>query len=464
MTTLFQNRSLRRRDLLIAATALAGSAVTGCSSNFHDVLQPPTPGEIPVEFADRAVWPGDKAYFAVTAMRERHLVGMTTVAEAAGTFVSGWVPVLVDLAGPITHAVVTDDSGAWVTKVVKPASGLDRKKPAATALTTLVEGPAVIDDEYAYLCVGVVLWDSPQQEPVMKGKSLDTLGHLVVLKLRLSDGAVVASRTVSDRFAQGPFAGRVHLSFTADRSSLILAGGRYGSEARDKGAGWVGLRLRCSDLEIEYDAHALHGTDLAKSVTPAGQGLSFSYALGEPPEVISLLTEQRYRHASFAVGLLGDEEAVVIGDWVYLLEDRGRAGRQDLHRYVVNMTTGERTDMPDADPDSPVWPSVFTDRSFLLDADLPYRLAVWPLGAAEPQATWPSSDSLTVESVATLGEHFYAQGRQDGKSVLKVLPFDSTTPVATIEYQKGLFDKVTAVTRWGITSHQGFIPATSWLE
>lgn len=464
MTTLFRQRSLRRRDLLIAATALAGSAVTGCSSSFHDALQPPTPGEIPVEFADHAVWPGDNTYFAVTAMRERHLVGMTTVADAAGTFVSGWVPVLVDLTGGITRAVLTDDSGAWVTRVVKPTSGLERKKPAATALTTLVEGPAVIDDEHAYLCVGVVLWDSPQQEPVMKGQSLDTLGHLVVLKLRLSDGAVVASRTASDRFAQGPFAGRVHLSFTADRSSLLLAGGRYGSEARDKGAGWVGLRLRCSDLEIEYDAHALHGTGLAKSVTPAGQGLSFSYAPGEPPEVISLLTEQRYRHESPAVGSAGDAEALVVGDWVYLLENRGKNGQQDLHRYVINMATGERTDIPDADPDFPVWPSVFTDRSFLLDADLPYRLAVWPLGAAEPQATWPSSEALTVESVATLGEHFYAQGRQDGKSVLKVLPFDSTTPVATIEYQKGLFDKVTAVTRWGIVTGRGFIPATRWLD
>ena len=115
---------------------------------------------------------------------------------------------------------------------------------------------------------------------------------VVMLKIRLSDGSVVASTTVSDRFlAKG--VSDMNLSFSTDRAALLLAGGNGDPQlsATQKGrSDYVALRLSAEDLSIQFDAHSILNSKRATVVTSYGQAVGSKYATS-PSEMIIFLAD-----------------------------------------------------------------------------------------------------------------------------------------------------------------------------
>ncbi|RRD03362.1 hypothetical protein EII34_14305 [Arachnia propionica] len=473
MTPTGPDRPLRRRDLLLATTAFLGCSalgLTGCSATppppTPSPSPAPAPGQIPVDFADRPAWPEVRTMAVITAVKDQYLTGMTLVWEGQGVFSGGWVPVLVDVTGPTTWALLIDETGAWTTWQVE-LKGYDDKKPEdpGTALTGLVEGPVVFDDDHVYLCVGVVAWESP--ETMVRNAnsySPSELCHVVVVKIRLSDKVVVASQTVSERYSVPAMADQLRLSFSRDRSSLLISGG-HGINLPSSDADWIGMRLSTSDLGVEFDAHTHYGTRTFDDVDAVGQGVVVASPLTPQREVISLETGKRYPHDGRTTPLPDDPAgALVVGDWVYLEQTHRERTATTTRKYVVNMTSGEESDLPDPELDLPQWATVFSDQPLLLDFSMRTHLAVWAPGDTEPRFTWQSSQGQPPWAAATFGDFLYALVENDGSVVLQVMPIGQTQPIAEIAGPPYARHDVEAVSTWGLVTKEEFFPATRWLD
>ena len=137
---------MRRRTLLIAAAAGAAAAappaLTACSpSRFtkkpsHPAPTPPPDVDaLPSAFDDKAVWPGVWTRKTLIAARDRYLCGATVAHEAEKAFTRGWCPVVVDVSGPTTRAVLLGEDGAWTTQEVEPVAHRDENDRTAAAST-----------------------------------------------------------------------------------------------------------------------------------------------------------------------------------------------------------------------------------------------------------------------------------------------------------------------------------------
>mgnify|MGYP000237961202 FL=1 len=160
---------MRRRTFLTAAAAgavaTAPSSLTACSqarSKRHPApTPPPSPDAVPSAFADRPTWPTAENYTRLTAARDRYLCGGAVIDEARRIFTEGWCPVVVDVSTLTTRAVLLDKDGAWITKEVEMVFRYDEGDDPKTALTTIVIGPALLDEEHAYLVVGAITLSEP---------------------------------------------------------------------------------------------------------------------------------------------------------------------------------------------------------------------------------------------------------------------------------------------------------------
>ena len=165
---------MRRRTFL--ATAAATTAVTAalpvlaaCTHqtrrpNRSAPAPPPGPDSAPTSFADRPTWPTAQTTdtdAVITAARDRYLCGGARIKEALDVITGGWCPVVVDVGGLTTHAVLLDENGSWTTKEAETVSRYSMGKDPRTALTTIMMGPALLDDEYAYLTIGALILSSP---------------------------------------------------------------------------------------------------------------------------------------------------------------------------------------------------------------------------------------------------------------------------------------------------------------
>ena len=250
---------------------------------------PPNAAAVPSSFSSASLWPDLGTPSSITALREHYLCGdivLDRADEARRTVPDGHCPVVVDLKGPTTWAVLPDDDGAWTTRTVQaagpPATPItaDPSGASTVALFRMETGPALLDDKHAYLTVGLVTGDEGQSSTGLTPCSVD------LVKVDLADGSVAASARLSSAFTTHKIKHDLSLAFTEDRSALLIAGDGPISSSTDPDAKSIGLRLSAADLSVQLDA----ATVLAepRSVRMCGEALTATY---EDDEVIVYLAD-----------------------------------------------------------------------------------------------------------------------------------------------------------------------------
>ncbi|RRD03365.1 hypothetical protein EII34_14325 [Arachnia propionica] len=452
---------MRRRDLFTLATAMAGCTVTGCTPGDPQAADDPS-GEFPIGFAASPAWEGVESWTEFTAVKDRHLVAMTVVPDAERAFAHGWVPVVVDVAGLTTRALLLDDDGTWITKPVTPKKefGPPTTRLSRTALTAMIQGPAVIDDTHAYIVAGVVPLEAPGQfEGTPSSTPTDLRCPVMLFKIRLDDGAVVASTTVSDDVEARSLKDAA-LSFTEDGTSLLLAGGAEVSTTSGIGTGWMGLRLSTAELGVEFDARALYIGQEVRSVSSAGQAVLVTSSLNSGKELVRLADGVRVTTSS--------TKALVIGDWLHHVE---RKHDQTAGLVAVNMRTGQRVDVtPRAGRVEDLvdvftsWPGTFTEPRVIIASRYGEGLTVWLPGAPEPSLEL-AADRAVSTGVAVLGDVLYTWHGDDRATTLTLRRLDSGEVLAEHSVPpRVLGSDIGAVTRWGCISWTRFFRATTWLD
>jgi len=379
---------MRRRTFLIT-TATAGAAAVGLpvmstyAPNWFKKhpMKPPAPDAIPSAFAVETAWPPGETQVRITAARDRYLCGGTTTSQARKTFTSGWCPVIVDVSTLTTRAVLPnpDDpagpdnpNGTWTTKETELVEHSDEDDPK-TALTTIVIGPALLDAEHAYLTLGTIALSSPDPKAALTSDSGPDIPDgatcpAVMLKIRLSDGTITASATLSEQVNAKQVA-NMHLSFTTDRASLLLAGGNTTPQRGNTDAGYmsnaeadyIGLRLSADDLSIQSDAHSVLDNTRITSISPCGQAIVV-YA-DSTNRIILFLADGSQELINFTALTARD-------GWYYY--KHGEYSRYTTHYYARNLTSGETielnnvgTEEENASTDTTAldtWPDITSDQ------------------------------------------------------------------------------------------------------
>ena len=272
-----------RRRTFLTATAAAGtlSALAACSGSNSPVSTPspsfgvtpssrpsPTPSgaykhsppnaaAVPSSFASQPRWPNFGTAGSITALRENYLCGSAgpeAEDEVRRTFL-GHCPVVAELENLTTWAVLPDDDGTWSTSTVRSADSFTAPETAGSLSTLpssrymLLTGPALLDETYAYLTIGIL---DDTQISADYGLA-HTLCRVDLVKVALSDGAVAASTTLSNNFIADSIekTRTFALSFSEDRSALLIAGDNEDQELDPNG---IGLRLSATDLSVQFDA------------------------------------------------------------------------------------------------------------------------------------------------------------------------------------------------------------------
>ena len=127
---------MHRRTFLIS-TAIIGIAgcLGACSRNLktgptpsiapaptlgpESRVLPPADGAAPSSFSEFPLWPEGDIQTTVTALHKQHLCGTAEIPELDGRVSNGLCPVVVDLSGPSTWAIIPDGKENWSIMPVK---------------------------------------------------------------------------------------------------------------------------------------------------------------------------------------------------------------------------------------------------------------------------------------------------------------------------------------------------------
>ena len=451
---------MRRRTLLIAAAAGAAAAappaLTACSpSRFtkkpsHPApTPPPAVDALPSAFDDKAVWPGVWTRKTLTAARDRYLCGATVAHEAEKAFTRGWCPVVVDVSGPTTRAVLLGEDGAWTTQEVEPVAHRDENDRTAAA-STIALGPALIDAEHAYLVVGAFPPSStdPAGSAGTEVIQAGTTCPVTALKVRLADGAVAASATVSERFLARSVA-RIHLSFSADRDALLMAGNNLaGNDSVD--ADYIGLRLSAEDLSVQLDAHSV------LDIRPPANVFSHGQAISAGRTTVFLADGAQEDNRNHPV--------LVRDGWYYHKETLSPVGSGSIitRGCARNLASGETVVLDDGaieDVRLLGWPSVASDQQEiirLLERESMDPFTVRRPGAPSPVLTWTKEERTLPQGAGVLGDVLYTtyyldDSTRSGSHRLELTSLGTGETIAETDERTGM-SGVNVVTPWGSPS------------
>ena len=469
---------MRRRAFLTTAGLVSVSPFLGAcvssSTKLPAPTPPPGPNAIPYQFAEKASWPGVDIEVDIKAARDHYLCGETNVNELQDVFASGRCPVIADVAGPTTRAVTLDETGAWVTKEVEIISRYDsrRDNTRKNAPTSLQIGPALLDGTHAHLVIGVLA--QPGGSTSTTSTDDTTVCPVVMLKVRLSDGSVVASATVSDRFFAKEVS-NMHLSFSTDHTALLLAGGNKGtlqSSARKSESDYVALRLSTEDLSVQFDAHSILNGKRATVATSYGQAIGSTYATS-PSEMIIFLADGKQEFAG------RDDRPIMVRDgWYYYNHDGTGINKRTR---VRNLDHGQTLEL-EGDWEKEVgygisWPSITSDEQAIISGtshdggDRANQLIVRLPGAASPALSWTAENQRVPEGAGVLGDVLYTCYDPDDSDRTSNHHIDLTslTTGEKITETEGPGSSLLSGTRgvvtpWGIASPSGFHAATAWID
>lgn len=472
---------MRRRTFFATISTGALAALGACSNDPGGVptpsiapLQSPTSTPLPsppndtatpTSFADQPLWPNANIAGSITAVRNHYLCGSVHVKELKDIIRGGHCPVVVDLRGPTTWAVLPDGQGSWTTRVVT-LEDTSRTTPDEPG-TAVIKGPALIDDTHAYLVVSV-----PSPSGDRDKKSFTCPVDLV--KIALADGTITASTRVSDSYVvdmptESDLSRLVSLSFTADRSALLLAAD---GTSLDPGTGGLGLRLNAADLSVQFDANTL----LAETHhhVRRGEALTVMKQVPDADEDEDVII---YLGTGTTETMTNWSAALVRGDWLYyndIIRRRPRKRVVFIEEHAArarNLSTGETVtfhedshDFFDDGIDAPI----NTDQRelILLNSRSHPTFSVHQPGSATPMLSWESSEQAIPGAACVFGEVVYTaperSKEQDENGKLRIISLTTKQDIG--EVQNVAWGGSVAVTAWGLAATGIFYPAIEWLE
>ena len=454
---------MRRRTFLTAAAAgavaTAPSSLTACSqarSKKHPApTPPPAPDAVPSAFADRPTWPTAENDTRLTAARDRYLCGGAVIDEARRIFTEGWCPVVVDVSTLTTRAVLLDKDGSWITKEVEMVFRYDEGDDPKTALTTIVIGPALLDEEHAYLVVGAITLSEPDPNGVVHyGPPDGATCPVAMFKIRLSDGAIAASTTVSDQLPAESIED-MHLSFSTDAASLLLAAGTGDASAETD---HVGLRLSAEDLSIQLDVRSVLEGKRAHS-TSCGQAVGVTYT-NTPGRLIVFLADGSQEPAD-------DTDMIMVRDGWYYYKKQDETSSRGYARDLGSGQTVELSPGWEKDITLGSWPSIASDQQEIIALDR-NRNDTGTLTVRNPGAPSIVLSQKRVEGAGILGDVLYTSYDPDDSDSTSTdhLVLTSVSTGETIterDEEMGLSGRA-VVTPWGLADYDSFYAATEWLD
>lgn len=461
---------MHRRAFLTSAAAGALSALTAYSGSTAvtpsiapvttpsrtTAPSPPSATAVPSSFALQPRWPVFGTSDSVTALRTHYLCGSTVVDGEDGarwTVSTGHWPVVVDLQdpeNPTTWALLPDGDDAWTTRTVQAADS--SATPAASAAPSvlasprysLTAGPALLDDGYAYLTVGTAAKES--RCPVD------------LVKVDLSDGTVAASTRLSSAFTTHKIKHDLSLSFTEDRSALLIACDGPISSSTDPDAKNIGLRLSAADLSVQLDA----ATVLAepRSVKMCGEALTATY---EDDEVIVYLADGTIEPLDST-----RPETVRDGRLYYY-------NRTDHSVLAYDPRTGETITISETGGyetfdslSNGTNDHIHTDQHEVILGAAIYdepSFSVWRPGETSHAVSWEAAEQTIPEAACVFGEVLYTTSRDDN-GTLRLTSLTSGESVGEVPSAAQQWNGAVtlAVCAWGLAASGVFYPATEWLS
>lgn len=461
---------MHRRAFLTSAAAGALSALTAYSGSTAvtpsiapvttpsrtTAPSPPSATAVPSSFALQPRWPVFGTSDSVTALRTHYLCGSTVVDGEDGarwTVSTGHWPVVVDLQdpeNPTTWALLPDGDDAWTTRTVQAADS--SATPAASAAPSvlasprysLTAGPALLDDGYAYLTVGTAAKES--RCPVD------------LVKVDLSDGTVAASTRLSSAFTTHKIKHDLSLSFTEDRSALLIAGDGPINSSTDPDAKNIGLRLSAADLSVQLDA----ATVLAepRSVKMCGEALTATY---EDDEVIVYLADGTIEPLDST-----RPETVRDGRLYYY-------NRTDHSVLAYDPRTGETITISETGGyetfdslSNGTNDHIHTDQHEVILGAAIYdepSFSVWRPGETSHAVSWEAAEQTIPEAACVFGEVLYTTSRDDN-GTLRLTSLTSGESVGEVPSAAQQWNGAVtlAVCAWGLAASGVFYPATEWLS
>ena len=430
---------MRRRDLLFIGAALT---LPACSTIPGAVprpsippgptlpadapplpFTPPGPDAVPKSFLATPQWPNAPIRTRITALHRHHLCA-AVLRDKTQSY-----PVVVDVTGPTTRVVLSDASGTFTTRDVELdflAEHLDPTVEQPDLGQPLVTGPAIMDDDHAYLLVI---------------RAIGNPGVAHLLKITLSDGVIAASALLSEWFDASLLDG-IFLSFSPDGTSLLVVGSG-GSGTTD---GFIGMRLDATDLSVQFDAHDV--LTEAGGVGVAGEALTVPSTTHRKNLV--LLADGRE--------ILDLDAPVVIGPWCY-----HRTGAQQV--MLRDLTTGEETPVPDLPPTDlhQLWPRSRRIWSTSAHRTInhrfptePERFSVWLPGESAPVLQWRRTEHPIPDKSSVFGNTLYSRGNDS----MEIRSLGSGEVLGSIPSQS--FNGEFAVSSWGAATTNHFSPANEW--
>ncbi|MDO5084301.1 MAG: hypothetical protein Q4D89_13015 [Arachnia propionica] len=413
--------------------------------------EPPGSFVVPTSFRHAPTWPTAPVATRITAVRHHWLCGAVLRGEKEPRGQEeAWFPAVVNVKGPSTWILQLDDSGTFATEKVE-LDALVTPSPGAPVEEDgrgrpLTAGRAVLDEQHAYLVVGV-------QEAASRYA-------LHVVKVGLGDGAVAA--TVKIREGIDPHAIRaLTLSLDETGRELVLVGTTTLKAPGDH----VAVRLVTSDLSVRFDAH-----DVVADATPV-----MNHVLGEA----IVLTRQDGTRVVVAP-LTGSVVEVgawmplfVAGEWLYFADlvddDTEQWNHEAVH--VTSLRHDATIDLQDITSHGAVSfrpPQIWSESRALIgaaDHEKGGSLWVWRVGAPAPDFRVTAGlDERPPRARAIFGNVLYS-GPNDKDTLsddatLHLRNLGSGTIIAELPLLGNA--EALAVTSWGLANETLFYPAIGW--
>ena len=458
---------MRRRVFLTAAlgatTSASALSLSGCASIKQRIARtltpqpptvlhaslstPPKATAIPTNFGSEPVWPlrvkeNQNHPWPTNAMiettRGSSLIAYDVNSDDDTAGLSGDRPIIVDLKGPTTYALVPDDSehGYRIEPMTVPqVGGVPAGSPVAPSPGTLVTEQftcaATCDDEFAYLVTGRE--DVVDQHP-------ENRGRVSLLKIRLADRSIVASAVLGENLAlkarESTYRAGSSITLTSDGADLLVT----------VSVPHRALRLSTKDLSVQFD--------LASTT-------SQNFCAVEGGEAVALLSDDEKVQTTIVT--LADGVAHPIENMSALLVHQGYLYAVDSRTKVppypelcINLTTGERTELADLPVDGEDKHANLTASNGYVIRRTDY-IQVRKNGSATALLTRKSTEKEFYKSAAIYGSILYL-ALNDGR--LRLINLD--TGKVVLESPTGGQHEMATVTPYGFCNEAGFYPATAW--
>jgi hypothetical protein len=316
----------------------------------------------------------------------------------------------------------------------------------------LLTGPALLDETYAYLTIGIL---DDTQISADYGLA-HTLYRVDLVKVALSDGAVAASTTLSNNFIADSIekTRTFALSFSEDRSALLIAGDNEDQELDPNG---IGLRLSATDLSVQFDATTVL-TEPSSYRRQCGEALAAGR--GNNNVIVYL--------ADGTIEPLADTTDMLVRDgWIYYHD------RTDHADHARNLRTGETITISDTGGyidylDDRTENRVQTDQHEVIlgsgKMGSSASFSVRRPGEAEPLLSWKTEERKIPEAACVFGNVLYTTGQMDPDGKVQLTSLPSGDDLGEIpDIGKDSYESF-AVSAWGLASGGSFYPAFKWFD